>query len=466
MLTNLVALIAVATFGQSDGFTQKTIAQAYAQAVPATCVISYTAEVNNPGTGQTAKREGSAFGLVVSASGLVMAPGHMSYENAEASNITVEVDQGDRRCEYSARLLSKPEDINVCFLQLESDKKLSLPHVRFTQSGLNLGDPILMIGVLGDSLDNTRAVATSRVAAVLEKPRTTYCLDSSMKIGFIGGPVFDASGHAVGVVGFDLTNSEGGDMYTRSGHPLLYQASLFQKYINAPPDENAGSAADAWLGVFGQPLTDDFAEYWNLEKDGGLIVSTVIPGSPADTAGITSGDVIRRFNGVDVRPKVDAEVIGFTRLVRDTGIGKTVHVELLRNGEPMKAEVTLVARPKPARDASEYTDDVLGMTVRELTADVRILLNLSEDVNGVIVRRVRSGGAAALAGMKPGIIILRLGDKAISSLEEYQDAMKNLAQQRPGEITAFCRAGAATGFLRIEPNWGEPAPKTESAIAN
>lgn len=464
MLTNLIAVISIAVLAQTpDGFAQKTIANAYDRAVPATCVVSYTANVSDPRTGQSARREASSFGLIVSPGGLVMAPGHMSYENSEATNITVAVGQGDDQVKYNATLLEKPYDVNVCFLQIESDQRLSLPSIRFHGGAQpRLGDPVLMIGVLGDSLDNARAVSTCLITAILEEPRTTYCLDSGIRYGFVGGPVFDLAGRAIGVVGFDLSTSEGGDLYTRAGEPLLYQADLFQKYIEAPPGES--DEADAWLGVFGQPLTDDFAEYWGLKKEGGLIISTVVPGSPAEAAGLKSGDVIKEFNGVPIRAKLDPDVIGFTRLVRDTGIDKTVTVDFLRDGEPMAVDVTLLARPKLARDANEYVDEVLGLTVREITSDVRIVLNLAQDVNGVIIRRVRSGSTADLAGMRPGIIIMALGDHTVASLDDYSAAIESISKERPQEITAFCRAGAATGFFRLEPHWSAAATPAETVV--
>src|SRR5690606_10217028 len=144
--------------------------------------------------------------------------------------------------------------------------------------------------------------------------------------GYVGGPVINSAGNIVGVVGFDLSTNEGGDLYTRSGHPLVYQTALFKHYINNPPSKEALDAqeTDAFLGVFSQPLTDDLATYWKLPQEGGVVVSTVIDGSPAAEAGLLPGDVIVMFNEVPVRAKLDREIPGFTKIVRDAGIGKAV----------------------------------------------------------------------------------------------------------------------------------------------
>jgi len=59
-------------------------------------------------------------------------------------------------------------------------------------------------------------------------------------------------------------------------------------------------------------LGDDYAEYWNLPKEGGIIVSSVMPGNTADQAGLKRGDVIVNFDGTPLHSKQDREVIGFT----------------------------------------------------------------------------------------------------------------------------------------------------------
>jgi serine protease Do len=296
---------------------------------------------------------------------------------------------------------------------------------------------------------------STRVGAILEKPRTTYCFDNGVRFGFVGGPVFNGEGKPVGVVGYDLSQNEGGDLYTRSGHPLVYQAALFRKYIVNPPSENEvrKGEAEGWLGVFAQALTDDLAEYWGLPKEGGIVVSTVMAGAPAEASGLRMGDVILSFDGTPLRARTDREVTAFTKLLRDTPVGKKVQLDVLREGKPVTVTATLSARPKSSRDAEEYSDKTFGLTVREITTDVRILLNLSEDVKGVIVRRVESGSVAASARMKPGLIVMGFGDHPVSNLAEFTRALELIERDKPDEVAVFCRYGTATGFFRMEPRW-------------
>jgi S1-C subfamily serine protease len=439
----------------ADGFSQALLEEQYNRIVPAMVLIGYSSEITNAQSGEISKRDSIGLGLIVSADGLIMTHGHMVLDNLQPFNIVVTVGEGADEQEYSATVLKKPDDLNVVFLRIESEETLNLPFVKFEKDAtLKLGSPIAVFGMMSETFDYSKSFIESRIGAILEKPRKTYCLNSSIRFGYVNGPVINDLGQIIGVVGYDLSRGEGGDLYVRSGHPLLFQSELFQKYIDNPNVEDDSDVA--YFGVFTQPLTDDFATYWGLEKKGGLIVSTVVPGSPAATAGFLSGDIITEFDGTPIKAKQDRDILGFSKLVRESGTGRSVAVKFLRGGEPMSIDVQLLARPRTKGDAQEFETESLGMTVREITRDVRIALNLAEDVQGVIVRRVKSGGAASLGRMRPGLIIMSLGDHAITNLDDFRLAVENINEQKPTELTVFVRAGTATGFLRIEPRWGTP----------
>ncbi|MDX9971629.1 MAG: PDZ domain-containing protein [FCB group bacterium] len=460
MLNSLVLalLLAASNAGATAApeMSQATIERAYNELSPALCVIAYSFEITNPKNNERVKQDAHTPGLIVSPDGLVLARGHMIGDNIEPFNIRVSVGHGDAVTEHPAVLLQKPTSVNVAMLRITSDKPLQLPFARFKPDvRLSVGEPIAVLGVLGAAFDYTPSVVVRRIGSILDTPRTTYCLDDPVPPGFTGGPVVNVKGEVVGVVGYDLSTSEGGDLYVRSGFPLVYQTELFAKYLATPPAEAGDGDADApsWLGVFTQPLTDELAQYWSLPAEGGSVVSTVMAGSPAAIAGIQRGDIIVAFDGKPVRSKQDRDVFAFTRMIRETPVDKPVVVKVLRDRQPLEVTVTLAPQPVTSGRANEFEDKVFGLTVRELTRDVRIMLNLPEDVQGVIVRRVQSGSWAALANMRPGIIILSFGGHAITSIEDYEQAVAAVAAEKPLEVSVFSRVGAVTGFFRLEPRW-------------
>ena len=440
----------------ADSISQEIISECKKIHSPAICLLSYSSEVTHPGSGESTKRKRNSLGVLVSADGLIMAHGHMVQDNRRPLNIKVTVGEGEEEQEYDAVLLKKPDDVNVCFLRIETDDDITFPFIEFdVKSSVGLGEPLLIFGVMGEPFDFAQLIQTRRIGAVLNEPRTTYVLDQPITFGFIGGPAVNASGQVVGVVGFDLSTNEGGDIYTRSGHPLVFQTELFLEYIENPPTEEAlnGDREDAWLGVFTQPLTEDLAEYWDLPNEGGIVVATVLAGSSAQAGGILAGDVIVDFNGVPVSTTKDVDA--FTKMVRESPIEEELPVTLYRDGVLQTVRLTLMPRPKAARDAEEFEDSTFGLTVRELTRDVRIMMNLSDDVEGVIVRRAKSGSSANLAGIRPNFLILRFGGYPVRNLEEFEQAVATIEAETPKEVTVFCRIGATTAFFRLQPRWGD-----------
>ncbi len=442
--------------GSADSFSQSTLQAAYDSHAPAVCVMTFTQEITDPRTGEPRRQDGHAVALIVSPEGLALSNGHLQLDNVHSFNfrVYVRLEKGER--EYPAVMLEKPDDINITVLRIQSDTPLNLPFVRFKRgSQLSLGEEVALVGVMGEAMDFERSLVVDRITAILDEPRRTYCLASALRLGYATSPVVNTRGETVGIAGFDLSRAEGGDIHARSGHPLVFQTDLFIRYIDTPPDvlETLPPSEEAWLGVFTQPLKEEFAEYWSLPEAGGLIVSTVIPDSPAAEAGLMPGDIIRAFDGHPIRAIHDRDVMSFTKMVRDAAPNKVVEIEFLRAGEHKVVLVALGQRPRTARDADEFEDPALGLVVREITRDLRILLNLGEDVNGVIVRRVISGSPAHQARMQPGIIIMSLGDHAISTLEEYERALRAIETAQPAEVSLFARVGPATGFFRLRPRW-------------
>ncbi|HIJ64393.1 MAG TPA: PDZ domain-containing protein [Candidatus Hydrogenedentes bacterium] len=453
----LVFAAAIAVRAAEAGFSPEQIQQAHAAFAPAICVLSFSSEITKP-DGEITQRDGTALGLIVSKDGLVVTHGHMVLDTIQPFNIRATVGQGEDEAEYDAVLLDKPADVNLCFLRIEHEGPLDLPCVEFAADpALELGAPVLVFGLLGETLDYARSFHVRHVSAIIDEPRITYCLDEALPFGFMCGPVIDAAGRAVGVVGYDLSRAEGGELYTRSGHPLIYHGGLFAKYIAEPPLEDSvrGDEDEGWLGIFTQPLTDDLAEYWGLEKEGGAVISTILPESPAAAAGLSVGDVIVELGGTPVHAKQDRDMVGFSKLIREMGPGTEVRIRFIRNGAAQAVGVVLGTQPKTLREAREYVDDVFGLTVREITQDVRIVLNLADDVEGIIVRRVKPGSPAHLAQMRPGVIIMRFGDYPVANVEDFEAAVAALVAERPSEIAVFARIRSTTGFFRIQPRWDE-----------
>ena len=442
---------------ESLTFAPETIRAVFDKFEQALVIVEYSVEYYDPGRQQNVKRDFYCLGVVVDKTGLVMVRGHVSLPNVKPFNIRVRLSSGAR---YDATVLQKDRKINVAFVKLVpgigkdgTKETFDLPFVSFAKNPvLEVGDEIMVVGILPEVLNFERTFVVGHISSVIETPRRVFVTDFPVAYGMVGGPVINARGEVIGVIGYDLAPAEGGEIYIRYGYPLIYTADLFQHLIEHPPTEEQ-VRQEAWLGVFTQPLTDDLAQYWGLDKTGGIVVSTIMKDSPAERVGLLRGDVIKVFDGKPVSAKEDTDVIDFTRLVRESGTGRTVPMTIIRGGKEMHLDVTLTESPKGIAEAEKYEDKEFGLTVREITEDLIIVADLDPGVKGVVVDRVEGAGWVSLGGLIPGDIIKEIDGKQVASIEEFKEVLTDIKKRKPKEVIIFTERGRRTGFLRIEPDW-------------
>jgi len=434
-----------------DRFTRATIKRVYDELSPALVVVQYAVEFYDRNTQRTRKRSGYCLGVLVRPDGLVMVPGHVQMQDAKPIDVRVKL-VSER--EYDAHVLPKDKNLNVTFFQIDSSERLELPYVEFVDRSLDVGESVMVMGILTPGMDYARTFKLGRVSAVVESPRKVYPTTVSVPLGLMGGPVIDVRGNAIGVMGRDLAPSEGGDIYVRYDYPVVYPTETFAELVENPPTtDRERPRNEAWIGIFTQPLSDGLAEYWGVEPTGGIVVSGVIPRSPAERAGLKRGDIVKEIDGIPVTARQDAHAMEFTRIVREVGPNKTIPLKILRDRVPIEVDVTLALTPKKLTEADRYEDKQFGLTVREITVDVILYGELDPTIQGVVVHRVVSAGWAALAGLEPDDIILTVGEQDITGLDDFRRVLDELRTARPDEIVIKVQRGSRTAFFRIEPKW-------------
>jgi serine protease Do len=435
----------------ADRFSRATISRVYSELSPALVVVHYAVEVYDRNSQRTRKRSGHCLGVLVRPSGLVLAPGHVNMTDAEPIDVRIRLLS---QREYDAHVLPKDKNLNVTFFQIDSSESLELPYAEFADQELEIGDQVMVVGVLTPATDFARTFELGWVSSVIESPRNVYATTVPVTRGLMGGPVVNVRGEVVGVIGRDLAPSEGGQIYVRYDHPMVYPTKELVSLIETPPSKTQERVRnEAWLGAFIQPLSDELAEYWQIEPTGGIVISGVIPRSPAEKAGIVRGDIVKSVGGTPVTVRHDAQVSEFTKLIREVGANRTVRIRLLRGGQPVDVDVELTVLPKESDEAERYKDTEFGLTVREMTVDVILYGELEPTIQGVVVHSVVSAGWAGLAGLKPDDIIMAVGDEKIAGLDDFKRVLDILREARPAEIVVFAQRGLRTAFFRIEPQW-------------
>ncbi|MCD6291498.1 MAG: PDZ domain-containing protein, partial [Anaerolineae bacterium] len=237
-------------------------------------------------------------------------------------------------------------------------------------------------------------------------------------------------------------------------------SAIVQKVV--PVLIQKGHYEHPWLGISGTSLQPDLAKAMGLKADQrGALVVDVVPGSPADKAGIHGSDRQVTIEGMTVRvggdviTAIDGRPIeGFddlvTYLARNTEVGQTITLTLLRQGKEVTTKVTLAARPKVQSQESRTSErtaqgawlGIMGVTV---TPDIAQAMELPKEQKGVLVEQVVNGSPADKAGLhgsyKPvivngqqllvgGDIITAVDGQPVTGVEELRSILQ---QYHPGQ---------------------------------
>jgi serine protease Do len=182
-----------------------------------------------------------------------------------------------------------------------------------------------------------------------------------------------------------------------------------------------GHARRGWLGVNIQSVTDEIAESLGLDKPKGALIASVRDGGPAQVAGIQAGDVVLTFDGKDV-----TDMRHLPRIVAETPIDKTVKVKVWRKrkehvfdvkvGELKEEDQQAAASPKQqAPGPVPGAVKALGLSLANLTPELRERFSLSEDTAGVVVTDVASDSPASEKGMRAGDVIVEVAQEEVKS---------------------------------------------------
>jgi serine protease Do len=229
--------------------------------------------------------------------------------------------------------------------------------------------------------------------------------DVAVNPGNSGGPLFNMKGEVIGI------NSQ---IYSRSGG---YQGLSFAVPIDVAlkvQDQllQHGRVTRGRLGVGIQDVNQALADSFGLKKPAGALVSSVENDSPAARAGLQAGDVIVRYNGIEVATSVQLPA-----LVSNTAPGGVARLDIVRKGENRQLEVTigeLKSEKVAVADSAVAERGRLGVAVRPLSPEEKRQVG----AGGLVVENAT--GAAATAGIQPGDVILSVNNTPVSNVEQLK----------------------------------------------
>ena len=388
-----------------------------------------------PHQGRPIRGQGSGF--IIDRSGYVVTNNHV-VDGAESVVVTL----NDGR-ELDATIVGTDPQTDLALLRVEAVG--DLPALRFGDSDeARVGEWVLAIGnPFGLGGTATAGIISARGRDIQSGPYDDYLqIDAPINSGNSGGPVFNANGEVIGV-NTAIFSPNGGNV----GIGFAIPASQVEAIVDEL--KQSGTVQRGWLGVQIQDVDEQLAASFGLDEARGVAVAGVAEDSPADEAGIAVGDVILEFDGEDID---DAREL--SRTVAATDPQQDVRVTVWRDGEEKSLNVTLARSDAAAEVAAApggagSTDAAtLGLALTELDAGWRERLGVDEDVDGVVITRVRPDSPAAESGLRPGDVISRIDAAEVNDVEEAARLTMRAREQRD-HVTLLVRRGDAQRFVSV-----------------
>jgi serine protease Do len=266
--------------------------------------------------------------------------------------------------------------------------------------------------------------------------------DVAINPGNSGGPLFNLDGEVVGV-NAQIYSRTGGFMGLSFAVPTNVVESVYRQL------REKGRVSRGWLGVLIQDVTRELAESFGMERPHGALIARVLPGGPAQKAGIKVGDIIVEFDGIEIGFSSD-----LPPLVGSTEIGRAAPVKIIRDGQKQELKLEIAELPDDDRSIAGQPDTSmsaaegrLDIVVKDMTPEDREKLELED--HGVLVDRVGSGPARD-AGVRAGDVIVLLNNIKVKDAEHFEELVAELPAGRSVPILVQRRGGPLFLALKID----------------
>jgi S1-C subfamily serine protease len=283
---------------------------------------------------QAVPQQGAGSGFVLSSDGIIVTNNHVVNG---ATAITVTLADGRK---LPARVLGRDATADLAVVKVDAN---GLPAVRIgTSDALVVGDAVVAIGNalaldggptvtqgIVSALDRTISAGDQGSSGTSETLRHVLQTDAAINPGNSGGPLLNAAGEVVGIntaVAGDAQNI-GFALAIDKAIPIINQLKTGQ------------TPAQPFLGLSTVTLTPGIQRQLGLDMSKGAVVAAVTPGSGADAAGLSQGDVITRIDGTDVGSADDV-----TTAVSDHKPGDRIDITVDRNGSSRTVTATIGQR--------------------------------------------------------------------------------------------------------------------------
>ncbi len=350
------------------------------------------------------KRKGLGSGFIINKEGYIVTNNHVVQK---AKDITVILFNKEQ---YPAKVIGTDPKIDVALIKIEAKKDLPAAPLGDSDALMD-GESVIAIGnPFGLSETVTAGLVSAKGRAIGAGPYDDFIqTDASINPGNSGGPLLNYYGEVVGI---------------NTAIVAAGQGIGFAVPINLAKDvllqlKEKGKVTRGWLGVSIQEITPELARSFGLKEEKGALVSDVVPGAPAEKAGVKRGDIISEFNGKPVKDYHD-----LPRMVASMTPGEKVSLRVIRGDKAETMSVTVgELKEEAVAQPAEDLQKLLGIMLQNVTPEIATELGMKKP-EGVVITNVEANSLASEAGLLRGDVILEVDRKPVGSVNEFNEAVR------------------------------------------
>jgi Do/DeqQ family serine protease len=402
------------------------------------------------------REQGLGSGVIISPAGYIVTNNHV-VDKATSLKVTL----SDGR-DFPAKVIGADPQTDVAVVKINAN---DLPTMPFANSdGARVGDLCFAIGnPFGQSHTVTMGIVSAKgrnLRESLGQIQDFIQTDASINPGNSGGALINARGEMIGMNTMILTGGgasfggEAGNIGIGFAVPSNLTKQVMDQLVKG------GKVSRGYIGVLLQSVNPEVAQKFGLKDTHAAVITQVDPGKPGAKAGLQVGDAIVGIDGQKIEDSND-----LTLKVTEHAPGSTVALDVIRNGQPMKINVTLGQRPTAANFGEPNSQDdnggpgsdngnggnvgktAYGLTVETLTPDLAQEVQVPANTRGVVVDSVDPDTPAA-DSIARGDVITGVNRHPVNNVQDFQRLMS--AAGGKSVLLTVARGGAVT-FIVVQP---------------